>query len=315
VKSTSSYRVLALCGILLCGFWSSVTLGATGSFERSLPVDEPIVLDVSTGSGSIKIRTGGADRVEVTGNIKVGSGSFFSRRSSSEKQELVDQLVNDPPVSLVDGRLRVGHIKDKAFRRNVSVSYEIVVPAHTEVVSHTGSGSQTITGVAGPVEAGTGSGKLTLTDIGSAVNARSGSGSIRADEIAGAFEAHTGSGGVRLTQVAPGDVVVSTGSGSSELHGVVGALQVRAGSGRVEVDGQQTGAWDVDTGSGSVRITLPEDAAFKLDAKTGSGGITLGHPLTITIKGKVPKKHLQGDVRGGGELLKIETGSGGIRIE
>jgi DUF4097 and DUF4098 domain-containing protein YvlB len=315
VKSTSSYRVLALCGILLCGFWSGVALGATGSFEQSLPVDGPIVLDVSTGSGSIKISTGSANRVEVTGNIKVGNGSFFSRRSSSEKQDLVDQLVNDPPVSLVDGRLQVGHIKDKAFRRNVSVSYEIVVPASTEVKSHTGSGSQTITGVAGPVEAGTGSGSVTLTDIGGTVNARSGSGAIRANEIAGAFEAHTGSGSVRLTQVAPGDVVVSTGSGSSELHGVVGALHVRAGSGRVEVDGQQTGAWDVDTGSGSVRITLPEDAAFKLDAKTGSGGIALGHPLTITIQGKVPKKHLKGDVRGGGDLLKIETGSGGIRIE
>ena len=313
VKLTSSYRVLALCGILLCGFWSSVALGATGSFERSLPVDGPIVLDVSTGSGSIKIHSGNSGRVEITGHIKVGSGSFFSKRSSSEKQELVDQLVNDPPVSLVDGRLQVGHIKDKAFKRNVSVSYEIVAPANTEVVSHTGSGSQTITGVAGPVEAGTGSGKVILTDIGGAVNARSGSGAIRANEIAGAFEAHTGSGSVRLTQVAPGDVVVSTGSGSSELHGVVGALRVKAGSGRIEVDGQQEGVWNVDTGSGSVRIRLPEDAAFELDAQTGSGGITVDHPLTI--QGKISKKHMRGDVRGGGDLLVIETGSGGIYIE
>ena len=315
MNSTSNFKVMAVCGVLLGGLWAGEALGASGSFEQALSVDGPIILDVSTGSGSIKISSGNANQVKITGQIKVSGGWFFSRRSSSEKQELVDRLESEPPVSLVNGRLQVGHIKDKAYRRNVSISYEVVVPADTEVKSHTGSGSQTISGVIGPVEAETGSGKVTLTDIGGAVNARSGSGAIRADDIAGAFEAHTGSGSVRLTQVAPGDVVVSTGSGSSELHGVVGALHVRAGSGRVEVDGQQTGAWDVDTGSGSVRITLPEDAAFKLDAQTGSGGITLGHPLTITIQGKVPKKHLKGDVRGGGDLLKIETGSGGIRIE
>jgi len=313
VNSTSRIRVLALCGVLLCGFWSAAALGASGSFEQSLSVDGPIVLDVSTGSGSIKITASDSGRAEIKGEIKVGGGWLFSGRSTSERQELVDQLESNPPISLVDGRLEVGHIKDKAYKRNVSISYEIAVPSGTEVISHTGSGSQTITGVAGPVEARTGSGKVTLTDIGGAVNARTGSGSIRANEIAGAFEAHTGSGSVRLTQVAPGDVVVTTGSGSSELHGIVGALRVKAGSGRVQVDGQQIGNWNVDTGSGSVRITLPDDAAFKLDAQTGSGGISIDHPLTV--QGKISKKHLRGDVRGGGDQLTIETGSGGIDIE
>ena len=316
LQVTSRFRVLALCGLLLSGFWSGAALGATGSFQQSVPVDGPILLDVSTGSGSVTISPGNADRIEITGHIKVSSRSFlglFRRRSSDDAQEMVRKFENDPPVELLNGQLKVGHIKDKAYRRNVSISYEIVVPANTEVKSHTGSGSQSITGVIGPVEAGTGSGKVTLTDIGGAVNARTGSGAIRANEIAGAFEAHTGSGSVRLTQVAPGDVIVSTGSGSSVLHGVVGALRVKAGSGRIEIDGQQEGAWNVDTGSGSVSIKLPEDAAFELDAQTGSGGITIDHPLTI--QGKISKKHMRGDVRGGGELLTIETGSGGIRIE
>ena len=313
MNSTVSFKTLVICSGLLFGFWTSDALGASGSFEQSMSVDGPIFLDVSTGSGSIKIRSGQSDQVEIVGHIKVGGGAFFSRRSSSEKQELVERFENEPPVSLVDGRLQVGHIKDKAYRNNVSISYEIVVPASAEVVSHTGSGTQAISGVAGPVEVKTGSGKITLSDIGGAVSARSGSGSIRADEIAGAFEAHTGSGSVRLTQVAPGDVEVTTGSGNSELLGIVGALRVKAGSGRVEVDGQQVGGWNIDTGSGSVRIKLPVDAAFELDAHTGSGGITLDHPLTV--QGKISKKRIRGNVRGGGDLIDIETGSGGIRIE
>lgn len=315
MNSTPSIRFLAICGILLSGFWAASASGATGSFQQTLSVDGPLILDVSTGSGSIEIISGDSQRVEVTGHIKVGAGSFLGlfTRNSDERQELVDRLENEPPISLVDGRLEVGHLKGREYERNVSISYEIVVPAGTEVLSHTGSGSMTISGVAGPVEAKTGSGRITLTDIGASVNARSGSGIIQADNIAGAFEAHTGSGNVRLTQVAPGDVVVTVGSGGANLHGVVGSLRVKAGSGRVEIDGRQEGAWNVDTGSGSVRIRLPEDAAFELDAHTGSGGITVDHPLTI--KGKVSKRRMRGDVRGGGDLLVVETGSGGIRIE
>ena len=312
---TLSFKLFVTCGVLLGGFWAGEALGASGSFQQSLSIDEPFVLDVSTGSGTIKIRAGDSRQVEITGHITVGRRSFLGifKRSSEEMEEIVRQIESEPPISLADGRLRIGHIKDKSYGRNVSISYKIVVPVDTEVKSHSGSGSQSISGVAGPVEVGTGSGKITLTDIGGAVKASTGSGGIRADGIAGAFEAHTGSGNVRLTQVAPGDVVVTTGSGSSELHGVVGALRVRAGSGRIVVDGQQTGPWTFDTGSGSVRIKLPPDAAFDLDAETGSGGITIDHP--VTVQGKISRKHLRGEVRGGGDLLRIDTGSGGIRIE
>jgi DUF4097 and DUF4098 domain-containing protein YvlB len=306
---------LVMCGILLSGFWAASASGATGTFNETLSVDGPLVLDVTTGSGSIEISSGDAQRVEVTGHIKVGSRFFFGLfdGDSSTRQELVDQLENDPPISLEDGLLKVGHLDKSMSKRNVSISYEIVVPAGTEVLSRTGSGSQTISEVAGPVEAKTGSGRITLTDIGGPVKARTGSGSIKADKIAGAFEAHSGSGRVSLTQVAPGDVVVTVGSGGSELHGVVGALRVKAGSGRVSVDGRQQGDWNVDTGSGSVSIKLPDDAAFTLDAHSSSGGITVDHPLTV--QGKVSERRMRGDVRGGGDILVVDTGSGRIRIE
>jgi DUF4097 and DUF4098 domain-containing protein YvlB len=315
MTSISRFRVLAVCGLLLSGFWSSAALGASGSFQQTLAIDGPILLDVTTGSGSITISPGNADRVEITGHIKVSEHSFLGifKRSSESKQEIVRQIESDPPIELINGQLNVGHMKNKDHARNVSISYEIFVPTNTEVKSHTGSGSQKITGVTGPVRAKAGSGKITLTDIGGAVDAHTGSGAIRANEIAGGFKAHAGSGSIRLTQVAPGDVDVHTGSGSSVLHGVVGSLRVKAGSGRIEIDGQQIGDWNVDTGSGSVSIKLPADAAFDLDAHTSSGGITIDHPLTI--QGRVSKKRMRGDVRGGGDLLTVETGSGGIQIE
>ena len=312
----SKFGSILMCGVLLAGLWPvQAQAAATGSFQQTISIDEAVLLDVSTGSGTINIRTGNPGQVEIKGHIKVRSGSFLGlfRTSSAEMQAFVDRFESEPPVILADGRLQVGHVKDKRYGRNVSIRYEIVVPVDTEVKSYTGSGSQEISGVSGPVQAGTGSGRLTLTDVGGAVSARSGSGAIIAEGIAGSFEAHSGSGKVRLTQAAPGDVVVTTGSGSSELHGVVGALRVKAGSGRIVVDGQQTGAWNLDTGSGSVRVSLPIDAAFELNAESGSGSINIEHPLTV--QGKISKRHLRGKVRGGGELLTIDTGSGSIRVE
>jgi len=313
---TSKFGSLLMCGALLAGLWPAhAQAAATGSFQRSISIDEAILLDVSTGSGAISIRAGTPGQVEITGHIKVRGGSFLGLfgTSSDDLQAFVDRFESEPPVILENGRLKIGHVKDRRFGRNASISYEIVVPVNTEVKSHTGSGSQEIFGVSGPVEAGTGSGRLTLADIGGGVSARSGSGSIIAEGIAGSFEAHSGSGKVRLTQNAPGDVVVTTGSGSSELHGIVGALRVKAGSGRIVVDGQQTGPWNLDTGSGSVRVSLPVDAAFELDAESGSGSIDVKHPLTV--QGRISKRHLRGHVRGGGEFLAIDTGSGSIRIE
>lgn len=313
---TSKFGSLLICGALLAGFWAAeAQAAATGSFQQTISLDAAVLLDVSTGSGTINIRAGAPGQVEIIGHIKVRRGSFLGlfKTSSDEMQAFVDRFESEPPVILADGRLQVGHVRGNRYGRNVSISYEIVVPVDTEVKSHTGSGSQEISGVSGPVAVDTGSGRLTLTDVGGAVSARSGSGSITANGIAGSFEAHTGSGRVRLTQASPGDVIVTTGSGSSELHGVVGALRVKAGSGRIVVDGQQTGAWKLDTGSGSVKVSLPTDAAFELHAESGSGSINIEHPLTI--QGKISKRHLRGKVRGGGELLTIDTGSGSIRVE
>jgi hypothetical protein len=312
---TSIFRSFLLCAALLAGTWAADAEGAvTGSFQRTISVDEGVSLDVSAGSGSITIHAGDSGKIEIIGHIKVRRGGFLGlfKKSSDKQEEFVQLFESEPPVILEDGQLRVGHVEGNKYGRNTSISYEISVPVSTEVKSHTGSGSQEISGVSGPVEVHTGSGSTTLTDIGGSVSASSGSGSITADGIAGAFEAHAGSGSIRLTQEAPGDVVVTTGSGSSELHGVVGALRAKAGSGRIVVDGQQAGDWYLDTGSGSVKVSLPGDAAFELDAETGSGGIDISHPLTV--QGKISKKHVRGQVRGGGEMLTIETGSGSIRI-
>ena len=329
MNSILGYKSLILFLVLALGYAAAEARAETATFERSFVVDGPLRLDVETDSGSIEVRGGRSGRAEVIGRAE--PTRRFLNRSADKTEELLRRFEENPPVEFSGGRLLVGRNMDKDFKRYLVISYEVVVPAATEVKSRSDSGSQSISGVSGPVQAGADSGEVTLADIGGSVDASADSGnvkltnigesakastdsgSIAADGIAGAFEAHADSGDVRLIQTAPGDVVVSTDSGSSNLRGVVGALSVDSDSGDVVVEGQQEGAWSLETDSGSVRVNLPDDAAFKLDARSSSSGIYVGHP--ITLQGRISEHRLTGDVRGGGSLLEVRTDSGDIRID
>jgi len=315
-RSLVSIAVLVVVGSL-------PSIAAEGSFDRTLNVTGPVRLDVSTGSGSIQVRTGSGNQVHITGHIK--STDWFGNA-----EERVKQIEANPPIQQSGNDIRIGHIEDREMMHNISISYELVIPADTELRSHTGSGSQTIAGVHGETEASSGSGGLRVSDIGSrvraetgsgdidiervqgAVRARAGSGSIRATSVAGGFDAETGSGRISLEQSAPGSVRVDTGSGGMELRGVKGSLEAHAGSGGIEVEGEPTGPWTVHTGSGTVRLQLASSASFDLDARTSSGSLSVDQP--VTVQGSLAKKHIQGKVRGGGVPIDVETGSGNIEI-
>ena len=309
MKSHASLKALILSLLLL----PALAIAADHDmFEMSVALQDAVLLDVDTGSGSIDVRAGSGSEARIIGKIKVNRGFFLRKPANAD--ELIQQVKDNPPVELSDGRLRVGYFEDRSLGKKVSVSYEIVVPADTEVKADTGSGSITVIDIAAPVTADTGSGSIELQNIGGSVKADTGSGSIHADGVAGAFHADTGSGSVFLSQTGPGEVHVDTGSGSTELRGVAGALHVDTGSGRIVVEGRQEGSdWVLDAGSGSIRVALPDDAAFSLNAETNSGSINVDHP--VEVMGKISKKHVRGEVRGGGPLLAIDTGSGSIRVE
>jgi DUF4097 and DUF4098 domain-containing protein YvlB len=304
---------------------STLALAEEGSFERNLQVSGVVNLQVETGSGNIEIRTGDSTHVVVKGRIKV------SDWSGQESEEKVKRLEANPPVLQSGNDIRIGHIDDPELRRNISISYEVIVPQNTQLRSHTGSGNMVVGGVHGPAEVGSGSGNVKVSDIGEEVrantgsgniemdhiqgnvHARTGSGTIRATAIAGGFDGETGSGDLTLEQTASGSVHINTGSGTLELKGIKGSLEAKAGSGSIRAEGEPTGGWSVHTGSGSVKLRFPANAAFDLNAHTSSGSITVNHPLTV--QGSIGKKEVRGKVLAGGVPVEIATGSGDVEIE
>jgi len=283
---------------------------AVGSFSRTLTVSGPVDLEVSSGSGRIEVRAGQAGRVEVSGRITSSNWGIFSSRSSAE--EAVRRVEANPPVEQSGSRIRVGRVDDGWLRENVSISYTLVVPADTTLVSKTGSGAHLIEGLRGTVTASSGSGAIHIRDAGGDVRASAGSGSILAEMVGGSFTGRTGSGGIDVSQTGNGPVDASASSGSIHLTGVRGSLHASTSSGTLRVQGEQTSDWRLSTSSGSVTIELAGKPAFSLDAHSSSGRIDTQYP--VTVSGTIGRRELRGSVNGGGPLLHVRTSSGGIRI-
>jgi hypothetical protein len=280
-----------------------------GSFDRTLTVTAPVDLSVQTGSGAINIQPGAAGSVRITARLK-SDGSWTASDATIEQR--IQKIVQNPPIEQQGNVIRVGRLADEDLARNISISYDITVPADTKVTASTGSGSTVVGAVKGAVTASSGSGGIRVEGAAS-LKAHTGSGSITARSIAGAVSAQSGSGSITVGQTGPGDISVSAASGSVTLSGVNGAAHVNTASGSITIDGRPVAPWSLRASSGGVSVTVPPDAAFELDAESSSGTVSSAHP--VTMSGEIEKHHMKGQVRGGGPLVQVATSSGSIHIK
>lgn len=69
--------------------------------------------------------------------------------------------------------------------------------------------------------------------------------------------------------------------------------------------------WKLETGSGNIEFA-PGNAPLTLDASTGTGRISSGRAMTTQISSS--RHRLHAELNGGGVNVRLETGSGNIRI-
>ncbi|HEY3973359.1 MAG TPA: DUF4097 family beta strand repeat-containing protein [Candidatus Sulfotelmatobacter sp.] len=296
--------------VLVVLFSSTMAMASTpqGSFERTLTVSGPVDLEVLTHSGDVTVRAGGSGSVFIRGKIYVGDHWLMGSREGD-----VHQIEQNPPIRQEGNGIHIDYVNI----RNISVDYEITVPADTVVRTRSGSGDQTIEGTRGNVDTQTGSGDVKLANLTGEIHLQTGSGNIRARQISGPVRGGTGSGDVEIEEASAGDIDLHTGSGNITARGVQGGFHGETGSGDVTAEGTQTGEWEIQTGSGNVHVRLPSNAAFDADISTSSGTVDVGEPIETTVQGRIGDSHKQirGKVRGGGPLLRVRTGSGDIHIQ
>src|SRR5712692_4911494 len=231
---------------------------------------------------------GGGHRVRISGRGR-GLDAHADLRVliPAGKRVAAYLAVGKALVTNVDGDIRV------------DVSSADVEASHTKgsLILDTGSGDVRVSDVAGDITLDTGSGDVTVTGM-----------------TGGHVKLDTGSGNVTATRVEADELKVDTGSGDVEVSGVKARdISLDTGSGEVKL-GLLTRfeSLGVDTGSGGVTITVPADFGAEVDIETGSGGIDLGGvPVMVT---RLESDHIIGKIGDGRGRMKIETGSGGVRL-
>lgn len=301
-------RISASIAVVLLACSFAVASTPQGTFEKTFQVSGPVDLEVQTRSGDIIVRSGGSGSVTIRGKIFAGHYWLLGNRHVD-----VSDIEQHPPLRQDGNSIHVDYVN----ARDISVDYEITVPADTMIRTRSGSGDQIIEGTRGSVDLQSGSGNLKLARLTGEVRLQTGSGDVRAREISGPVRGGAGSGNLELEETGTGDIDLHTGSGNITARGIQGAFRADAGSGDITAEGTQTGAWGIRTGSGNVHVRLPANAAFDADISTSSGTLSVDAPITMTVQGRVQeiRKEIHGKVRGGGPLLTLRTGSGDIHIE
>ena len=229
----TSLRGVAAAAILITGLQAAALAEANGSFTRTLTVTATPDVEVMTGSGNITLRAGTGDKVTVSARIKASSNWFNSGSLSPE--EKVKRIEDNPPIKQNGNMISIGRIEEKELRQNVSISYEITVPAKTKLRSETGSGDQIIEDVDGPLRASTGSGNIQARKVGDGARLETGSGDVKVESVGGRLYANTGSGNIVAHDIA-GGLLAETGSGDITYdQTVAGDVTARTGSGNVHL--------------------------------------------------------------------------------
>ncbi len=196
------------------------------------------------------------------------------------------QGVGETTIDNVDGRLSV----------DVAASRVRVSHLRGSLQLEAGSGGVEILDVTGDVSLDCGSGGTKLEGVrGGTLQMDIGSGSLRGRDIdVSGLTANVGSGGVRLSSVKSPRVHLESGSGGADLELLTPPDDV-----------------GIEAGSGGVTLRLPASTSASVDVETGSGGVDSDFEVKLT---RVEKHGLHGTIGSGKGRIKIEAGSGHVRL-
>lgn len=177
-----------------------------------------------------------------------------------------------------------------------------------------GAADLDVTGTRGVLTLDTGSGRVTVRRASGEINVDAGSGGISLDSISGSrLTLDSGSGGVDGTDIDVAEFTADVGSGGLRLRRMKAPrIDVETGSGGATLELlADVERLDIETGSGGVTVRLPATLSAEVDIATGSGGLQTDFEVATR---RVSRRHLQGRIGDGKGQIRIEAGSGTVRL-
>ena len=309
------WLVLALVGLVV----PALSARADSRMEKVLRLDPGGRFSIRTDTGS----------VAVTGTDAPGARLVITSRRRPLDELLRFTFREDAGSASVTAQRRHGHLFAWNWRGG-DVHFEIQVPAQTALDIDTSGGAIRIAGLRSPAKLETSGGGIQVRDLAGDLEGHTSGGGIDLERIRGRVHIETSGGGIEGREIdGPIDADTSGGavrlnrvSGDIKAHSSGGGIHVFEAGGRIEADTSGGGieasfargnarGGSLETSGGGIEVSLDPTVGLRIDAS----GNSVKADVPITVQGSISRGKLQGNMGGGGELLRLRTSGGGVRIQ
>jgi hypothetical protein len=230
------------------------SVASADEWSKKFPVSGRPELRVSTGDGSVRVRTWDRKEIEarvITTGWKIGPSEV----------RVVDHQTGDR----VELEVRVPNLGFSFGRHSISV--ELQVPRDLQSDIRTGDGSISLDGVRGETHLSTGDGSIDAQHIDGTLDAHTGDGSMH---VVGRFDLLT-------LQTGDGSIAADVENGSK----MSASWSIRTGDGSLQLRLPSTFSADLDvhTGDGSIHSNLPVSGSSGRPEHELRGKLNAGGPL------------------------------------
>lgn len=271
--------------------------------EERISVSVPAWLNASTFGGPVTVSS--HDRDEILVRIHVRKNNRWLAEGDDAPVEVI---ITDAPdgLEITSKQKRTGLFRTLS---GVSVSYDILVPAQTQVRASSSGGSVSAYGIDHSVSLITSGGAVTAERITGEVLARTSGGSVTIRDVAGDLTARTSGGSISIRNTT-GRISANTSGGGIRLENVAGAIEARTSGGSINAKiSHLEEHLTLHTSGGSVTAHLPRDTGMDIRASGTSVSANLDD-----LTGDIAQRSVNGQVKGGGIPVSIRTTGGSVRI-
>ena len=265
-------------------------------------------IEASTGGGNIRVEdlNGRASVSTMGGNITAGNIRGTAHLQTSGGHITVKNVTSDLTAETGGGHIAAGTIGGNAWLRTVG-------------------GHIRVTSVAGLAHLETGGGNVTLEHSGAQLVAETAGGQINVGDAVGVVRAKTDGGGIRLSRVS-GPTNLQAPDGSIYLTQVDSPVQATTRTGGITAwfvaASRHADASEFTSTGGDIVVYLPRDLPVTIDARIQKGAdhhviADPAFPLKVSYDDSsagARSVRAEGALNGGGELLRLRTVSGDIRV-
>jgi hypothetical protein len=199
------------------------------------------------------------------------------------------------------------------WREHASVHFEVEVPSQTQTEIRTGGGSINLSSLRGDSELKTSGGPIDVSALSGRLDARTSGGPIHLQEVDGDARVDTSGGKIEVASL-DGSLTAHTSGGPIRVDRVTGYVEASTSGGPISVNfgrGNARGGV-LETSGGPIEVQVDRSANLDIDASTSGGSVT--SDLPIQVVGKISSSSLHGSLGSGGEMLRLHTSGGSIRI-